>query len=199
MPATVEPPRTVPSVPTPATTTTLPPMNHLVPPGQTLVVDPNNPQAVAAQAVALPSMALPPGHPQVAVAYAPPPPVAQPSRPPFHLAGTLTISPELMKNVKVGSFVYVSVRTDVPAGQTGKLLAARRATIQSPDMFPLAYEVSSADLMAGADVNAPLRVEARIDQDGDAISRTPGDLYGRTPKTVKNGDDPVNLAITEKQ
>lgn len=135
---------------------------------------------------------------QMAAAHGGPPPGA-PAGAQLAIAGTVNLAPGLATSVKPGSILYISVRQDAAAGVKGKLLAARRVPVTGAEMFPLAYQMTAADLMSpGADVSGALRVEARVDQDGDAMSRTPGDLAGRTPDVVKSGPDKVDVILSEK-
>ncbi|MCB9539077.1 MAG: hypothetical protein H6704_22845 [Myxococcales bacterium] len=91
-------------------------------------------------------------------------------------------------DIKPGSVLFIIVRKDAGEGQRGMLIAAKRVDVQGPDQFPLTYEVSSADvMMQGTALEGAVRIEARVDQDGDALSKTPGDVTGDGPATTVGG------------
>ncbi len=70
-----------------------------------------------------------------------------------------------------GAVVFVVVR---PVGRTeGPPLAVRRLT---PSSFPIEFEIGPRDAMLGeAPFPDRVTVEARLDGDGDPLSRSPGD------------------------
>jgi cytochrome c-type biogenesis protein CcmH len=69
-----------------------------------------------------------------------------------------------------GAIVFVTVR---PAGTTGgPPIAAKRLPATS---FPLAFQVGPGDSMMGQALPERMRVEARVDSDGDPLTRDPAD------------------------
>ena len=50
-------------------------------------------------------------------------------------------------------------------------------------------------MMQGTSLAGPVRVEARIDQDGDAISKQPGDIVGALAKGAQVGDENLDFAL----
>ncbi len=86
-------------------------------------------------------------------------------------AGTLELTGDYQG--KAGALVFVTVR---PAGSTsGPPLAAKRLTATS---FPLRFSITGADSMQGGALPQSARVEARIDSDGNPLTRDPADPSG---------------------
>ncbi|MCB9545408.1 MAG: hypothetical protein H6706_05870 [Myxococcales bacterium] len=81
--------------------------------------------------------------------------------------------------MKAGTVLFIMVRRDEGEGQRGMILAAKKLPVSGADMFPLDFEVTGRDvMMQGTRLWGPVRVEARVDTDGDALSKLPGDLTG---------------------
>lgn len=77
-------------------------------------------------------------------------------------------------------------------GAQGPLVLTRRV---HPVKLPMEFSLTGADLMMqGVEVPDEFALSARLDQDGDAISRTPGDLTGEIA-TVKKGQKEVKLVL----
>ena len=76
------------------------------------------------------------------------------------------------------------------------LLAAKKIPVTGGAIFPFAYTVTPQDvMMAGTILNGNVRVEARIDQDGDAISKQPGDITGAMKGAQKVGAKGIDFAL----
>jgi tetratricopeptide (TPR) repeat protein len=83
--------------------------------------------------------------------------------------GTVELDPSLAGSVAPGALVFVSARE---AGQSGgPPLAVKRL----PAAFPLRFELSEADAMMGGALPKSLRIDARVDSDGDPMTRDPAD------------------------
>jgi tetratricopeptide (TPR) repeat protein len=68
-------------------------------------------------------------------------------------------------------FIFVTARN---VGVTsGPPVAVKRLPIGS---FPMTVEITSADSMMGQQLPPRVRIEARVDSDGDPLTRSPGDL-----------------------
>jgi hypothetical protein len=63
--------------------------------------------------------------------------------------------------------------------QRGPPAAVKRLNVGA---FPLRFELGDEDSMAGEPLPDPLRIEARVDSDGNAMTRDPGD-----PTAVEDG------------
>ncbi|MBV8516928.1 MAG: tetratricopeptide repeat protein [Acidobacteria bacterium] len=108
---------------------------------------------------------LPPGHPSIdgAGAAASPAASAQNSGP------SVRVTVDLDPSAKGKSgILFVFARN--PAG--GPPAAVKRLADVT---FPVTVELSSADSMLGQPLPASFRLEARLDSDGNAMTRTPGD------------------------
>ena len=89
-----------------------------------------------------------------------------------------------------GAVLFVFVR---PADRSaGPPLAVQRL---SPSTFPLEYSIGPEDAMMGpAPFPDRVVVEARLDSDGDPLSRDPGDLSARSDP-VPPGSEAVTLTL----
>jgi len=88
-----------------------------------------------------------------------------------------------------GAIVFVTVR---PAGAVGgPPIAARRLPATS---FPLPFEVGPGDSMMGQSLPDRMRVEARVDGDGDPMTRDPADPVG-SADDVRVGATGVRLVL----
>ncbi len=124
---------------------------------------------------------LPPGHPPLpGVGAEPAPPTPMPTA-----AGgqsvriTLDLDAAARARAGQGGVLYVIAR---PAGvMAGPPVAVKRV---APVSFPLTFDLSSADSMMGQPLPASMRVEARLDSDGDAATKNPNDPYVAQDKVV---------------
>jgi cytochrome c-type biogenesis protein CcmH len=108
---------------------------------------------------------------------------------PIH--GTVRIAPELASQVPSGAVLFLIARN--AAG--GPPLAVKR--IQSPS-FPLEFELGADDRMIQAMPFAgEMALSARLDADGNATSRTPGDLQGAAAAPVHPGATGVEVLIDQ--
>jgi cytochrome c-type biogenesis protein CcmH len=108
---------------------------------------------------------------------------------PIH--GTVRIAPELASQVPSGAVLFLIARN--AAG--GPPLAVKR--IPSPT-FPLEFELGADDRMIQAMPFAgEMTLSARLDADGNATSRTPGDLQGASAAPVHPGATGVEVLIDQ--
>ena len=69
---------------------------------------------------------------------------------------------------------------------------------QSLPSFPYAFEITERDSMIeGTPLIGEMSITARVDQDGDAFTTTPGDLTGEISPVVA-GDSNVVLRLDER-
>lgn len=113
-----------------------------------------------------------------------------------YVYGEISLDPTLVGSVKQGSVLFVVVRRHVEGGK-GMLIAATKQANITKDSFPVKYVVKQQDAMMGAPLVGKVTVSARIDQDGDAISKQPGDLITEPSAPVMVGENPVKLTITK--
>ena len=117
------------------------------------------------------------------------PPVAAGAPP---VRGTIRLAPELADTLPGGAVLFVFAR----AAQGGPPLAAR--LIEAP-RFPLDFELGPDDrMMAARPFEGPFLLSARLDADGNATTRSPGDLQGTLETPVTPGDDGVELILDQR-
>lgn len=107
--------------------------------------------------------------------------------------GTLELGAEQKKMDFKGWTIYVLVRlVDQPAPP----LAVTRMAAGN---FPVSYVITNANLMVGdaPKPGAKILIEARLDKDGDPISKNPGDVYGFTLKPTGVGDRGVKVVLDQ--
>jgi hypothetical protein len=108
------------------------------------------------------------------------------------IRGTLRLAPELEGAQTSGAVLFLIART----AEAGPPLAVKR--IEAP-RFPLAFEIGPADrMLASVPFAGALRLSARLDSDGNATSRTPGDLIGAAGQAVSPGASGVEIVLDQK-
>lgn len=139
--------------------------------------------------------ALPPGHPALPPGH---PPMgdtaatgAQPSGtfggttpggefdPKTVLEGVIKVDGKVKDKVAAGDVIYLVARK-YEEGSTapGTPLAVRKLTV---DKFPIKFSLDSRDAMfAGTKLGGKVIVTARVDKDGDAMTKNPGDVTGQS-------------------
>jgi cytochrome c-type biogenesis protein CcmH len=116
-------------------------------------------------------------------------PLAAESGAPVH--GTVQLAQQLEGKVLPGSVLFLIARRQ----EGGPPLAVKR--IPSP-RFPLDFELGPDDRMFQAMPFAgPLSLAARVDSDGNAMSRTPGDLQGEAKGPFEPGASGIVLVIDQ--
>ena len=107
------------------------------------------------------------------------------------LTGQILLAPELAGRVPEGAVLFLIAR----AGDSGRPVAAK--LIPAPE-FPLAFELGPEDRMAhDMPYEGPLQLTARLDADGDAATRTTGDLRGVAEGNHSPGATGVTILIDE--
>jgi len=98
--------------------------------------------------------------------------------PSHRVTGTITLSPKQVEHAKLGTPLFVIVKQADAAGQpVGTPLAVDKLAW---DGKPVPYDVTEGQAMVnGTQMTGDVVVMARIDQDGDAISKQPGDIVGQ--------------------
>ncbi len=109
------------------------------------------------------------------------------------VAGKLVLEPAEKKRDFSGFTIYVIARK---AGQPGPPLAVSR--IMELD-FPLDFRLDNKNLMVPRfpSSDETLIIEARLDRDGDPITKEPGDVYGFSAGPVKTGSDSVSVVMNK--
>jgi hypothetical protein len=104
------------------------------------------------------------------------------------LAGTISLDPAISQSP--GSPVTVFVIARSGAGK-GHAVLARRFDAQS---FPLQFALTGADSMMAGQKPDSVSIEARIDLDGDALTREPGSPTARLT-SVPLGSKQISLTL----
>lgn len=108
------------------------------------------------------------------------------------VTGTITVADTLKDKVPASATLFIVGR---PEGMGGPPAVVKRvAGVTFPYTFTLAEDDA---MMKGAPVPEKLTISARYDQDGDAISRTPGDLMGAMKTAAAKGATGVELVLDE--
>lgn len=98
--------------------------------------------------------------------------------------------------VGASDVLFVMARKD---SATGPLVAVKRIPGLSADKFPLRFELGASDvMMQGIPFAGPFHVYARLDKDGDPMTKTPADLYADASAPVDNGAKDLELALTKQ-
>ena len=118
------------------------------------------------------------------------PPAAASSAAP--VSGTITLAPDFEKKVPAGAILFLIARNGAGGGPP---LAVKR--IESPT-FPLEFSLGPDDRMIKQmPFEGPLQLSARLDADGNAMTREPGDLSGQTPGMHQPGESGVAIVIDQ--
>lgn len=127
---------------------------------------------------------------RAAVGQAPKTNAAAPSQ--AIVTGTIKVSDALKDKIPANATLFIVAR---PHGAGGPPALVKRV---SGVTFPYEFRLASDDvMMPNAPVPEALSVSARVDQDGDAISRSPGDLMGMVKTPVAKGSSGVELVLDE--
>ena len=99
----------------------------------------------------------------------------------------------------------VTAGQGVPPGGDGVLFVIARSAGGGPPLavkrlpigpFPLAFEIGPADVMiAGRPFAGPITLSARIDRDGNPLTRDPGDATAVLPAPVEPGARDIELEL----
>ena len=108
------------------------------------------------------------------------------------IEGRLELGPNATAHVKTGDTVFVIARN----GTTNAMVAVVK--LQAPDKFPLAFKLAPQNvMMAGGSLSGPIKLSARVDKDGDAISKQPGDVVGEVAQAVQVPAKDVVLTLNQ--
>ena len=99
------------------------------------------------------------------------------------LRGSLNLADSVKAKVPAGGTIFLIARALLPGGGPGPVLAAKRLTVGA---WPQPFELSASDVMiSGMSLSGKVVLGARVDQDGDAMTKQPGDVEGiSTPVEV---------------
>ena len=105
------------------------------------------------------------------------------------VAGVIELDPTLAGQIPAGAVLFLIARE--PGMDRGPPIAVRRLVA---DRFPMRFELSARDSMAGEALFGNLRIEARIDTDGNAMTRDAGAPQAVAEK-VKTGTTDLRLVL----
>ena len=110
------------------------------------------------------------------------------------IQGTLEIAAELEGQAPAQPTLFLIARRDGATG--GPPLAVRR--IPAPTL-PMAFTIGPQHVMIqGMPFAGPLRLTARLDGDGDPMTRRPGDLMGAASEPIAPGARGVQIVFDER-
>lgn len=112
--------------------------------------------------------------------------------PTHHIRGLLKLHPKAADRAKAGTAIFLTVKqADASGAPTGTPLAVDKLTWTGKD---LPFELTEGQAMiAGTQLTGDVVISARYDQDGDAISKQPGDITGQL--RVKVPSENANLYL----
>jgi hypothetical protein len=107
------------------------------------------------------------------------------------LEGTIQVAPALAGQIPDSAVLFLIART----AATGPPLAVKR--LPTPQ-FPFDFSIGPDDRMIQAmPFQGPIRLSARIDADGNATTRSPGDLQTNSDTAYDPGARSITLLINE--
>ena len=111
------------------------------------------------------------------------------------ITGKIHLSSKLRAQFNPNATLFIIVRGAAPQGGRGPLIASAKRTGLSLSDFPLSYTITQQNSMMGSPLTGEVKVSARFDQDGDALSKEPGDLIGEAKSTSVVGVNPVDVYV----
>jgi len=127
--------------------------------------------------------------PRLPAAPAPPPGRAAQAEAGAPVHGRVSVAPELADRIPPGAVLFIIARR----AATGPPLAVKR--VRAPSL-PLEFTLGPENRMIESmPFEGPLRLSARLDADGNAMSREPGDLLGEAAGPVQTGARGVEIVI----
>jgi hypothetical protein len=108
------------------------------------------------------------------------------------VSGTIALAPGFEAKVPAGAILFLIARTGTGGGPP---LAVKR--VESP-RFPMEFSLGPDDRKIKAmPFEGPLQLSARLDADGNAMTRAPGDLLGETPQSHQPGESDIAIVIDQ--
>jgi hypothetical protein len=116
---------------------------------------------------------LPPGHPGIDEQ-------TTPADVPFDaqsvISGVLKLDEKVKAKVAAGDVIFMVARGAGEGGAPGPVLAVKKLTAGK---WPLPFVLDGRDaMMTGTKLSGKVVISVRVDKDGDAISKNPGDVTG---------------------
>ena len=112
------------------------------------------------------------------------------------ISGEIVIAPAMSGRKPSGTLYLVARRPPDNPNARGTLVAVKKLPATT---FPLAFTLSAADMpFQNGAFDGDMQLSARIDQDGDPMSRQKGDIFGVLPK-VPVGSHDVKVSLDQLQ
>jgi cytochrome c-type biogenesis protein CcmH len=109
------------------------------------------------------------------------------------IEGSVALAAGLEARVPPGATLFLIARHG--DSDSGPPLAVKRITAPR---FPLEFSLGSEDrMLESLPFEGPLRLSARLDADGNATTRSPGDLQGAVAGTLEPGARGVRVVLDE--
>ena len=100
------------------------------------------------------------------------------------VSGTITLAPDFEARVPAGAILFLEDAGDVKR-------------VESP-RFPMEFSLGPDDRMIKTvPFEGPLQLSVRLDADGNAMTRAPGDLQGETTQSHQPGESGVSIVIDQ--
>ena len=113
---------------------------------------------------------------------------------PATIRGRIEIAPQLAEDVRPGSVLFLIARSG--ASSAGPPLAVRR--FATPH-FPLEFEIGQENVMIPSmRFEGAISLSARLDADGNAMTRGSGDISSQVEEPLAPGATGVKLFLTER-
>lgn len=114
-----------------------------------------------------------------------------PQRPVQQIRGTISVDPKLSSKLDGQAVLYIIVYS--AGSTTGPPLAVKK--IEHP-VFPLPYTVGPENvMMPGLSLSGKVQVSARLDKDGNPMTKEPGNLTGERKGAVEVGSQKVDIVL----
>lgn len=108
------------------------------------------------------------------------------------IEGTIELAADVAALWQANDTIYLIARR----GQAGPPVAAKKLKAEK---FPLSFTLAASDVMfQGVPFEGELDVIVRVDKDGDAATKSPGDLMGRSSAPIVVGSKGVKIVIDQK-
>jgi hypothetical protein len=169
--------------PPPTPSSGMPPLEEANRPPAPTANRPEHPPMGGSAALPAGHPALPPGHPPMGQAGGDIDPKATtpgdiPFDPKSMVSGMLRLDDKVKSKVAEGDVLFLVARAVDAGGGPGPILAVKRLTAGK---WPAQFQLDGRDaMMVGTKLSGKIIISARIDKDGDAITKNPGDVTGTT-------------------
>ncbi len=110
------------------------------------------------------------------------------------IRGRIEIAPELASQAPERAVLYLMAR---PAGALAQPpVAVKRLEVAS---FPATFEIGADNMMARDSVfEGSFHLSVRLDKDGEAMTKRPGDLIGAAERLIRPGSSDVVIVLDQK-